>query len=239
MDRIICKFIYRDSSLGDILVRPYRLSRQIKFRIANSILTATVPYNLPLSDFLSDLEYLRHEIEEKYEPRKLHFEDGIVFSSYWLSVTLERGNVSEFIIKGKTDKYVIVAPLGEIDDDIVKRGIYSAMRHRAKQVLPPLVRELAIKYGFSYKTVKINSSSGRWGSCSSAGSINLSLSLMALPEYLTKYVILHELCHTRFMSHGDNFYRLLDKCAEGKSEQMKFELKKYTNWLNGSAKSSE
>lgn len=239
MDRITCKFVYKDSLLGDIFVRPYKLSRQIKFRITNGTLTATVPYNLPLSEFLSDLEYLRHEIAEKYEPRKLHFEDGIVFSSFWLSVTLERGNVNEYIIKGKTDKYVIVAPFGECDDDIVKRGIYSAMRHRAKQIFPSLVRELAIRYGFSYKTVKINSSSGRWGSCSSSGSINLSLSLMALPEHLTKYVILHELCHTRFMAHDDNFYRLLDNCAEGKSDQMKSELKKYTNWLNVSAKSDE
>ena len=73
---------------------------------------------------------------------------------------------------------------------------------------------------------------------SSIGNINLSLSLMALPRHLTEYVIMHELCHTRFMSHDDNFYRLLDKCADGESERMKAELRRYTTWIKGNSDNS-
>lgn len=231
MDRITCRFIYNDELLGDILVKPYKSARYVKFRISDGTVSATVPFAVPLQTFVSDLQELKPKISARQSAQKVCFRDGVVFSSCWLTVMLEHGDVKDYTVRGKLDRYFITAPEGENDNDLIKNGIYCAMKHRARQVLPPLVKELALKHGFQYRSVKINSSRGRWGSCSSIGNINLSLSLMALPRRLTAYVIMHELCHTRFMSHDDNFYRLLDKCAGGESERMKAELRRYTTWV--------
>jgi predicted metal-dependent hydrolase len=114
----------------------------------------------------------------------------------------------------------------------LKKNVVSAcdesdLRLRAKTILPVKVDELAKNYGFKYKAVRINKGRTRWGSCSSKASINLSLYLMQLPMYLIEYVILHELCHTVEMNHGVRFWALLDRCTDGKSKDLRKELRQY------------
>ena len=75
--------------------------------------------------------------------------------------------------------------------------------------------------------MKINSSRGRWGSCSARKDINLSYYLVLLPFRLIDYVLLHELCHTREMNHSERFWQLLDRFTGGKALALRKELKEY------------
>ena len=86
---------------------------------------------------------------------------------------------------------------------------------------------LSEQYKLPYKSVKINSSRGRWGSCSARKAINLSYFLVLLPKHLIDYVLLHELSHTREMNHGDRFWTLLNSMTGGKAFELREELKKY------------
>lgn len=106
-------------------------------------------------------------------------------------------------------------------------GINYFLRKEAKRLLPDRTKQLAGKFGFYYAGVKIQSSKSRWGSCSRARSINLSMYLMLLPAHLIDYVILHELCHTKEMNHGDKFWAWMDKVTDNKSKTLRTELKKY------------
>ncbi len=107
------------------------------------------------------------------------------------------------------------------------KGISYFLRQEAKELLPNKVFQLAEQHGFKVADVKIQSSKTRWGSCSQDQNINLSLYLMLLPEHLIDYVILHELCHTREMNHGDAFWRLMDQVTNNQSDRLKKELKNY------------
>jgi predicted metal-dependent hydrolase len=106
-------------------------------------------------------------------------------------------------------------------------GINYFLRKEAKRLLPERTSHLAAKFGFNFTDIKIQSSKSRWGSCSQQKSINLSFYLMLVPAHLIEYVILHELCHTREMNHGDKFWKLMDKVTDGKSKLLRQELKKY------------
>ena len=99
---------------------------------------------------------------------------------------------------------------------------------KANAYLPQRLAELAIKYGFSYRIIRIKDNKSRWGSCSSLGAINLSLGLMRLPYHLIDYVLLHELCHTVEMNHGPRFWALMDKVTEGEAKKLRLELRKYS-----------
>ena len=85
-----------------------------------------------------------------------------------------------------------------------------AMRARAKAELPPRLAALAARHGFSYNRLTIKNNISNWGSCSIRGNINLNLRVVDLPEELQDYVMIHELCHLRYMNHGPQFHALLE-----------------------------
>lgn len=93
-----------------------------------------------------------------------------------------------------------------------------AMRRDAKAWLPGRLAFLASRYGFVYNTVSIKNNRSNWGSCSTRGNINLNLRLMAVPEPLRDYVILHELSHLKHPDHGPGFHALLESlCRDSMS----------------------
>ena len=89
------------------------------------------------------------------------------------------------------------------------------LRAEAKAALPPRLAQLAALHGFTYNKVRIKHNSSNWGSCSELGNINLNLNLIRLPEHLRDFVMLHELCHLRYLNHGPEFHALLESVCPG------------------------
>ena len=85
------------------------------------------------------------------------------------------------------------------------------LRAQAKAALPPRLRALADRYGFSVGRVTIKHNTSNWGSCSSKGNINLNLNLMRVPVPLQDYILLHELTHLRHPNHGPAFHAELER----------------------------
>jgi predicted metal-dependent hydrolase len=55
-------------------------------------------------------------------------------------------------------------------------------------------------------TVKRKAQITLWGSCSSKGSINFNYRLILAPEKVIDYIVVHELCHLKYMNHSKEFY---------------------------------
>lgn len=89
------------------------------------------------------------------------------------------------------------------------------MRAQAKAQLPPRLAALAAQHGFQYERVFIKNNRTNWGSCSSLGNINLNLRLVTLPQELQDYVMLHELCHLKYLNHSPQFHALLESVCPG------------------------
>lgn len=101
------------------------------------------------------------------------------------------------------------------------------LRRAARVDLPPRVERIARMFGFSYGRITIRASRTKWGSCSFRNDLSLSLYLMALPERLRDYVIVHELCHTIHHDHSPRFHALVDRCLGGQERALDRELKSY------------
>lgn len=101
------------------------------------------------------------------------------------------------------------------------------LRAQAKAYLPGRVAELAARFGFRYNALHIRCTRSKWGSCTSECNISLSLFLMTLPQHLSDYVIIHELCHTVHHNHSEKFHALADKCMQGREQALRKELRNY------------
>ncbi len=84
----------------------------------------------------------------------------------------------------------------------------------AKKTIISRLNQLAAQHRLTYNKVSIRNQRTRWGSCSAKGNISLNIKLVALPQELADYVILHELTHTRVHNHGKKFWQELEKYTE-------------------------
>lgn len=102
------------------------------------------------------------------------------------------------------------------------------LRRAAKADLPGRLARLSRQTGLKYEKLTIRASRTKWGSCSGRNTISLSLFLMALPEHLRDFVIIHELCHTVHHDHSPRFHALVDRLVGGNEKALNRELKAFS-----------
>lgn len=227
------KRILPDTDFGRIIVRTHRAARNITMRVKPDGLHVTVPPYSLSSKVLEVVEQYRERLQEDWKkvsrkPIDLSFRIQAPCFRLWL----EPGGFTCFSVRFTDEGVKIICPkrvdftLPEVQK-LVRNAIVRAMKRSAQEYLPPLLQALSERYGLPFRRVKITGSKGRWGSCSAAGSINLSCYLMLLPPHLMDYVLLHELSHTREMNHGPRFWELLDSMTEGKAHALRAELRRF------------
>lgn len=110
-------------------------------------------------------------------------------------LSLILGEKEQFLANSRLGVMQIVCPpqADFTDENLqnwLRKVIEESLRRNAKSILPPRLEHLSAQCGLSYASVKINSSQGRWGSCSARKNINLSYYLVLLPSHLIDYVLL-------------------------------------------------
>jgi predicted metal-dependent hydrolase len=228
-----------DEELGSIeFVRSER-AKHIRVRILNTGLKVSLPNRATQEDALKFINSIRkkliakqEKIEKGLEKSNILISENSQLQTLTFNVIVKSGERKNIFFSLKNGTLNIEFPSGTDCTDKQSQehfwnGISYFMRKEAKRLLPNRTKQLAEKYGFTFSDVKIQSSKTRWGSCSRAQSINLSLYLMLLPADLVDYVILHELCHTKEMNHGANFWIWMDRVTEKKSKELRAQLKNY------------
>lgn len=95
------------------------------------------------------------------------------------------------------------------DEARCKAALRRWLARRAKEALGPRLETLAAETGLRFSRLTVKNQRTRWGSCSSVNGISLSCKLLFLPAELVRYVLLHELCHTREHNHTARYWSLL------------------------------
>lgn len=85
------------------------------------------------------------------------------------------------------------------------------LTERAREYFSVYVPQLCRATGFSYKRMQIRGQSSRWGSCSSNLTLSLNYKLLFLEPELVRYLIIHELSHTRYLDHSARFWKLVEE----------------------------
>ena len=225
--------IIEDKELGPLFVRVNARARRLTFRTKEDGIYVTVPPRTSLAEVESAIEQLRPRLKAARQKlvRKLIDLDYRIDTEFF-KLSLVSGERDRFLSRSELGEMQIICPphadfSNKELQAWLRKVIEEALRRNAKIILPPRLYALSLQHNLSSKSVKINSSSGRWGSCSARGNINLSYFLVLLPGHLIDYVLLHELAHTREMNHGEHFWKLLNSMTGNKAQDFRKELRKY------------
>ena len=71
--------------------------------------------------------------------------------------------------------------------------------------------EYSNKLGVHPNKVKLKDIKYAWGSCSSKKNISINLQLAKKDEMEIRYVVLHEICHLKYMNHSEDFWNLVER----------------------------
>ena len=73
----------------------------------------------------------------------------------------------------------------------------------------------ALKLKVNPRVVRVQAMRHKWGSCSSAGTVTLASDLLDQDAHFQDYVIVHELLHLRYATHGRMFRALMSAHVPG------------------------
>jgi predicted metal-dependent hydrolase len=111
--------------------------------------------------------------------------------SRWIEKTIEREKKNKNLIENLSKERI------------------KALKTEAKGYFKATVEKYSNILRLYPKDIRITSAMHRFGSCSSEGIICFSFRLMLYPEIAREYVVVHELCHLRYMNHSLKFYNLV------------------------------
>ena len=98
------------------------------------------------------------------------------------------------------------------------------LRDKAGAILPQKTKEWAEKIGVEYNNVVLKDQRTLWASCSGKKNINYSYRIIKMPPIVQDYLVIHELCHLRFMNHGAEYWELVGQFSP--------DYKLHRRWLN-------
>ncbi len=208
--------VIQDEEFGKITIRRSARATQVRLRIGpDGTLRASLPLYAPIFLVKRLLKTSRSELRHMFaqaQPDETYTDGMHIGKSHTLIV--KDSLTASFKVTRYHQQIIAQLPSSQtLDDPMIVRAIrdtvIAALRLEAKSYLPKRLSYLAEKYGFDYEHVRFSHASGRWGSCSSAGTISLNIALMKLPFELIDYVIVHELSHTRHMNHSHDFWELV------------------------------
>jgi predicted metal-dependent hydrolase len=208
-----------DSEFGVITCRRSATSRYVRLRLTP---TGQLRATLPIGASVKHVQRLVDDSRD--ELRKLLREQGMSTPLYENGQRIGQSHRLEIIpVKNITrpahklrgQAILVMIPSGvdegetEVQDEI-RTAVKDALRREAKAYLPRRLSHLSEQYDLHYSKVRFAHQSGRWGSCSSSGTVSLNIALMNLPLELIDYVLTHELCHTVHMHHQASFWDLVE-----------------------------
>ena len=178
--------IIQDSEFGKITVRRSAKATQVRLRVApDGTLRASMPVYAPLFLLKRLLKTSREELRQLLEQSNptTEFKDGQQIGKSHTIIVRPSTRLSAKV-KGQHIIVELPTTMQLTSPEVVREvrdGVIAALRLEAKSYLPKRLAYLANQLGFSYERVRFSHASGRWGSCSSTGTISLNIALMKSP----------------------------------------------------------
>lgn len=170
----------------------------------------------------TDLRLKRARQKALAQKPRLESGDILIYLGEKRALSVIREERSRARIKCVMDRLLMWVPY-EADYEYRRSQLEKWYRREAQLVFAQKALEYARILNVNFEKIHIKDQKSRWGSCSGRGNLNFNWRLIMAPEPVCDYVIIHELCHLRFMDHSANFWRLVESLCPN--------YRQYREWL--------
>ena len=208
--------------------------KNIYITIENGEVVIKAPWYTTRNQIQEVVESKRDWIMKKLEeynvsPRKAkEYEDGekfqILGESYYLNIYYK--DINNAILNVENEKIEIILPLSYAEEDNteqIKKMIDKMYYMIAEKEVESAMEKTRKMVGLAPEEYKINKYA--WGTCSSRKVITINQNLMMYSRKAIEYVVLHEICHLKYMNHSKKFWEMVESYMPDYKEAEK-ELKK-------------
>ena len=108
---------------------------------------------------------------------------------------------------------------------ICNKKDYLKNKETARKIITERVNYFNTIYKLEFNKINVKNQKTHWGSCSKKGNLNFNYKVALLPQRISDYIIVHEICHLKEFNHSKNFWQLISKIIPDYKE-IKDELKK-------------
>jgi predicted metal-dependent hydrolase len=150
-------------------------------------------------------EWILKKYEEMQKTRRILDDSRVMFDGRFLAIAYEKALDKEEILPDLVGGRVVVRA-GDRSRvrELVRRWF---LRETSRYVMRKLA-DLTPTLPVAYKRADVREIKN-WGYCTRTGRLSFSWQLIALPERLREYVVLHELTHLEEFNHSPAFKRKL------------------------------
>lgn len=200
----------------------------LKFNFKCKEPTISIPYSLP---YQAGLDFLKKNFDwvkkQATNYQNLQFQELSHVSLLGEQYFIEKRNST----KAKVE--ILHNPKQFLcfykDHNSIHKQIVKALQQQAKKHLTSLAQKKACQLGVTLKKIAIRDTISRWGSCSSSGNLNFSFRIIMAPDFVSDYIVSHEVAHLVEFNHSKNFWDLVDSLTPYRLQAEEWLLKhKYT-----------
>lgn len=148
------------------------------------------------------------ELQQQKHEERLKFENGeaILYCGKPYVLKLSQGKNAVKVGDGK-----LHIQARQLDETYLKKQFQQWLLQQAKESFEPRVWQIASMMGLDSRieAVKFRKTKTKWGHCTTKGVLQFNPLLMMAPLSVHDYLIIHELCHLKYMNHSKSFWLLV------------------------------
>lgn len=162
-------------------------------------------------------EWIMRKLSEyNSSPRKAkEYEDGerfqILGENYFLNIYYKDINTANLNVEN--GKIEVILPLAYADQDNseqIKKMIEKMYYMVAEKEVEHAMEKTRKMVGLAPEEYRIKKTKSVWGSCSSNKKITINQDLVMYSRRALEYVVLHEICHLKYMNHSKKFWAMVE-----------------------------
>lgn len=136
--------------------------------------------------------------------------DQLPLRGHLLRIEVSAAPLRKAVVRIEQGRILLSVPPSRLADGrYLQDQLLSALRDEARREAEQWLEEESRRLGLPYASLSIRDQKTRWGSCTRQGRISLNWRLVMAPREVFRYVVVHELCHLRWLSHGPRFWGLV------------------------------